>query len=46
MVLPGLICDCGRGLIMDKLAEAMALAMPKPNFDPSTLAALAEDINE
>lgn len=45
-VLPGLIYDCVKGLIMDKLAEAMALAMPKPNFDPSTLAALAEDINE
>lgn len=45
-VLPGLVYDMVKGLIMDKLWEAMALGFPKPNLDMDTLNSLADDINE
>lgn len=45
-VLPGMVVDCVKGLLMDKLWEAMALAFPTPNIDLDSLNAMADDINE
>ena len=45
-VLPGMMLDLAKGIIMDKLQEAMALAFPIPNIDMESLTAMADDINE
>jgi hypothetical protein len=45
-VLPGMMYDLLKGVIMDKLWESMAMAIPKPNIDMDSLNALADEINE
>lgn len=45
-VLPQMMWDLVKGIVQDKLAEAMATAFPIPNIDPESLVALADDISE
>jgi hypothetical protein len=45
-VMPGMVFDCVKGILIDKWTEAMALGNLKPNIDAASLQALTEDIAE